>query len=180
MNFRALHLEEGEDVIYEVRKHWIVFLGNVIALFLLASLPLIVFSFAGLFFPELLNIDVHGNIYALFFFFYFLWVLVLWISFFINWTKFYLDVWYVTEKRIIIAEQRQLFDRQVSNIRFDKIQDVSVLIDGFIATFLDFGSVRVQTASEDNTEFSMNMVRHPGEVRKVIFSQHNTISDKKL
>jgi len=115
----------------------------------------------------------------LFSFFYFMWLLILWISFFLNWTKYYLDVWYVTEKRIIIADQKQLFDRQVSSIRFDRVQDVSVNVDGFLATFLDFGSIRVQTASEDNTEFSMTVVRHPEEVRRIIFSQHNTISDKK-
>lgn len=98
---------------------------------------------------------------------------------FIDWTKYYLDVWYVTEKRIIIVDQRKLFDRQMSNIRFDRMQDVSLNVQGVIATFLDFGNIKVQTASEDNTEFIMNTVRHPEEVRRIIFSQHNKISEKK-
>jgi hypothetical protein len=65
-----------------------------------------------------------GQFYTLFAFFFILWVLTLWIFFFLDWTKYYLDVWYVTQKRIIIIDQKALFDREISNVRFDKIQDV--------------------------------------------------------
>ena len=179
MNYRALDLEAGESVIYQVRKHWIIFLGYGAGLILISILPIMVMSMIQAYFPSILTVSISGNIYALFLFFYSLWLLTLWVSFFVDWTKYYLDVWYVTQKRIIIIDQKQLFDRQISNIRFDRIQDVSVNIDGFIPTLLDFGNIRVQTASEDNSEFSMTVVRHPKEVRQIIFSQHNEISDKK-
>lgn len=179
MNYDALHLDPGEKVILEVRKHWIVFANHASGLLFAAFLPFILFTVLKIFVPGILSITFPGNNAALFLFFYSLWLLVLWLSFFVDWTKYYLDVWYVTEKRIIIADQKYLFDREISNIRFDKIQDVSVDVNGLIPTFLDFGNIRVQTASEDNTEFIMTVVRHPEEVRRIIFSQHNEIGDKK-
>ncbi len=176
MNYESLHLEPNEHVVYEVRKHWVIFLGYATSLLFLAVLPFLVFSALHSFLPQL-EIDISTGFYSLFFFFYCLWLLTLWIIFFLDWTKYYLDVWYVTEKRIIIVEQRQLFDRQVANIRFDRVQDVTVSVDGFIATFLDFGNIKVQTASEDSNEFSMSSVKHPIKAREIIFAKHNSISD---
>lgn len=179
MDYRALNLDPGESIILEVRKHWIIFAAHASGLIFAAFLPFALFTFFKIFAPGMFLIKIPGNPSALFLFFYSLWILALWISFFVDWTKYYLDVWYVTQKRIIIADQKFLFARELSNIRFDKIQDVSVDINGLLPTFLDFGNIRVQTASEDNTEFIATVVRHPEDVRKVIFSQHNEIGDKK-
>ncbi|MCX6702147.1 MAG: PH domain-containing protein [Candidatus Zambryskibacteria bacterium] len=183
MSYKALHLELDEHVILEVRKHWIVFVGQALALLFIAALPFVLFVVLKTFVPTLLNINninFFGNKSALFLFLYTLWVLFLWISFFIGWTKYYLDVWYVTEKRIIIIEQKNLFHREISNLRFDKVQDVTLDIEGFIPTLLKFGNIRVQTASENNQEFFMSIVRHPEEVSRIIFSHQNKSSDNKL
>ncbi len=182
MNYSSLHLDFDENVILEVRKHWIVFFGNAIALLLGAVLPFIILAALKIFVPEILNnflnmISLPGNTFALFTFIYILWILFLWIIFFVEWTKYYLDVWYVTEKRIIDVEQKRIFDREITNLRFDKIQDVTVDVHGFIPTMLNFGNIKVQTAGEDNTDFFMTMVRNPDEVRRIIFSQHNKIGD---
>ncbi len=128
--------------------------------------------YAGVLPPEIIHFFSQTNVFLVIFF-YLLWLIILWCYFFISWTKYYLDVWYVTEKRIIAIEQRSIFDREVSNLRFDKIQDVTIDVRGFVATMLDFGNVKVQTASEDNTDFTLATVSHPEEVRRVIFSQHN-------
>lgn len=178
MNYKVLNLEEGEDVILEVRKHWIVFAGYGAVLVFIALMPLMALTFFEIFGSTTFQLSLSGQFYTLFSFFYILWVLTLWIFFFLDWTKYYLDVWYVTEKRIIIIDQQALFDRRISNVRFDKVQDISLDVDGVIATFLDFGDIVVQTASEDNTKFTMTTVRHPEEVRRIIFSQHNTSSEK--
>ena len=178
MNYDALHLDLDEQVILEVRKHWIVFAGHAAGLLLGALLPFMLFTALRIFVSGVSSISFPGNTYALFLFCYTLWLLALWLSFFVAWTKYYLDVWYVTKKRIIIIDQKRLFDRYISNIRFDKIQDVTVNIDGLIPTMLKFGNLRVQTASEDETEFMMTSVRHPEEVRKVIFGQHNEVHNQ--
>ena len=177
--YQSLHLDSDEHVILEVRKHWIVFASNAVGLLFAGFFPFILFTAIKIFVPNLLSISLSGNDSALFLFFYSLWLLSIWLSFFVDWTKYYLDVWYVTEKRIIIVDQRHMFNRQISNIRFDKIQDITVDVSGFISTLLGFGNIKIQTASEDNTEFTMNTVRRPEEVRNIIFSKHNEIGDKK-
>jgi len=179
MSYEALHLDPEENVILEVRKHWIIFAEHALALLFSAFLPFILFVLIEIFIPQVMTISLPGNVYALGVFLYCLWLLFLWISFFLNWTKYYLDVWYVTEKRIIAIDQKRIFSREVSNVRFDKVQDVTVTVKGFIATFLDFGNIEVQTASEDKKDFYMTVVRHPQEVRKIIFNQQNKNSETK-
>jgi len=185
MDYQSLHLDSDEHVILEVRKHWIVFLGNALALFFGAVLPFAILVAVKMFVPTIFSsvvshISVNGNSFALLLFLYILWLLFLWISFFVEWTKYYLDVWYVTEKRIIDIEQKRIFAREITNLRFDKIQDVTIDIHGFIPTMLNFGNVKVQTAGEDTVNFFMSTVRRPDEVRRVIFSKHNEIGDMPL
>ena len=173
MSYQALHLEPDEQVILEVRKHWIVFAVYAVGLFLAGLLPPAALTFLKIFTPQIFNVNISGNTGTILLFFYLLWFLVLWILFFINWTTYYFDVWYVTKKRIIAVEQYHLFDREISNLRFDKIQDVSIETQGIISTFLDFGNIRVQTASENANDFAMKTVRHPDQVKRIIFGQQN-------
>ena len=178
MSYDALHLDPEEHVIFEIRKHWIVFAGHAVALLFSAFLPFIVLSFYRIFGFAPLHISFSGNISALFLFFYTLWFLFCWINFFLSWTKYFLDVWYVTGKRIIDIEQERIFYRVVSNLRFDKIQDITVEVNGFLATTLNYGNIRVQTASENERDFYMATVRDPDGVKKIIFAQHNMVGDK--
>ena len=184
MKYNILHLDPDEHVVFVVRKHWIVFVGYASALIFMAFLPSVLLPLFNIFLSTVPGINFNfikyfgGNIDALLLFLYCLWLLVLWISFFVYWTKYYLDAWYVTDKRIIIVDQKRLFNREISNVRFDRIQDVSVNVPGFLSTLLDFGNIEVQTASEDVCEFKMKMIRHPEKVRQIIFSKHNEIGDK--
>ncbi len=180
MLYKALHLEPEENVILEVRKHWIVFVGYAITLFVTAIFPPILYVVSKNIPSFIYLTNIIENKFSLFMFLYSLWLLFLWISFFVHWTTYYLDVWYVTEKRIIAIEQRGLFSREVSNLLFDKIQDVTLDVKGLIPTLLEFSDIRVQTASEDNRDFFMTSVRHPEEVRRIIFSHQKKISDSKL
>ncbi|MSR73005.1 PH domain-containing protein [Candidatus Parcubacteria bacterium] len=167
-----LDLEHGESIILEVRKHWFVLLGIIFAVVFGVLIP-IVLKFVVFKYNFLPLQDIFMEYEFLLKFFYYVWVLFLWVFFFIQWTKYFLDVWYVTQKRIIDVDQKAIFRREVSNLRFDKIQDISIEVSGVIATMLNFGDIRVQTAAEDSSEFFMKGVRNPEHVRKIIFSQHN-------
>ena len=172
-----LNLDPGETILLEVRRHWIVFLSRAIGLLFGGVFPLMVSGFMlGLFPAQVTDFfAVYGSVVL---FAYSLWLLLLWVLFFIQWTNYYLDVWYVTEKRIIDVDQKGLFHREVANLRFDKIQDITVEVRGVIQTFLNFGDLRVQTAAEDSTGFFMRSASRPEEVRKVIFSRHNREAEK--
>jgi Bacterial PH domain len=171
-----LHLDPNEHVVLEVRKHWIVFFAQGFFLIVSAFLPLVGYEFLVHLVP--LQLPTGVNISGIFPLLYILWILTLWIVFFVQWTSYYLDVWYITEKRIIDVEQKGFFDREVSSIRFDKVQDVSVEVRGIIATFLNFGNVEVQTASETGGSFSMRSAANPELIRKTVFTTHNEQSER--
>lgn len=177
MLFSRLHLDPGETVVLEVRKHWFVFIGYVIGSILAALVPVALFAGFEFLVPEKLLVIVNSHI-TIAVFAYLIWLLMVWTVFFVQWTNYYLDVWYITEKRIIDVNQKGLFHREVSNLRFDKIQDISIEVKGMLATFLNFGDLQVQTAAEDSSEFRMKMTRAPERVREVIFSRHNKEAEK--
>lgn len=172
-----LHLDPGEKILLEVRKHWFVFLSHGAFLAALAVMPLLVVRvlIARVGLPEF-----GEDINALAGFAYSIWLLILWISFFVEWTNYYLDVWYVTTKRVIDVEQKGMFHREISNLRFDKVQDVTIEVRGILATFFGFGNVRVQTASENSRDFYMSHAANPEGIRKLIFEQHNKVSEQPL
>lgn len=58
-------------------------------------------------------------------------------------------VYVVTNQRVIRIEQLGLFSRQISEAEIDKIQEISTEIQGPIRTMLNFGDVRLQTASRE-------------------------------
>lgn len=165
-------LDVDEKIIYEVRKHWFVFFRHAIMAFILTILPLILYVVVLALLPDEMAENIAGHFFIELFS-YALWFLLVWILLFIKWTNYYLDVWYITKKRIIDIEQKGIFHREVSNLRFDKIQDVSVEVRGVIATFLKFGDLRVQTASENSQDFVLKNAALPEEARKVIFDAHN-------
>lgn len=177
-NYSILHLDSDEHILLEVRRHWIVFIGHVISFMFFSALPLMLYILAHMFSFPFIQALSSGPIIKIIALFYLLWLLSFWLSFIITWTKYYLDVWYVTEKRIIDIDQQRIFHREVSNLRFDKIQDVTVEVKGFLATWLDFGNIRVQTAAEDSKDFYMTYVSCPENVKRVIFAQHNVAGDK--
>lgn len=174
-----LNLDPGEKILLEVRKHWFVFLPSTLA-FVFGTLlpPIFYFIWNSSLVFEKIHFVLAGPKLYLALFVYVMWVLGLWTLFALQWTNYYLDVWYVTDKRIIDIEQKRIFHREVSNLRFDKIQDVSVEVKGVIATFLDYGDIHVQTASEDSKEFFIHDAADPENAKKVIFSQHHRVSER--
>jgi len=173
-----LHLDPGEHVILEVRKHWFIFFAYGAFLVIVAILPPIFYEAIVRLLKLNINIAGEGNFTALLFFLYMMWLLVLWMAFFAKWTNYYLDVWYITEKRIIDVNQKTLFHREISSLRFDKIQDITVEVRGLLATFLNYGDIHVQTAAESSADFLLVKASNPEGVRKLIFTQHNIESEK--
>jgi uncharacterized membrane protein YdbT with pleckstrin-like domain len=83
------------------------------------------------------------------------------------WTDNYLDVWTLTNERIINREQKGLFNRVVSELELIRIQDITVEQKGFLATILGYGNVYIQTAGEME-RFIFEQVPHPYKISKAI------------
>lgn len=162
--------EQGEKIICTVRRHWWVLLSETLFLAVLLIVPPVFYE-AFLIFIEKWHIAV-AEFMAYFVFFYVLWLLIIWIVFFLIWTNYYLDVWIITNKRMIDVEQKGLFHREVSTFRLDRIQDVTIEVKGILGTFLKFGDVVVQTAGEHKA-FIIRDAHKPEEVKQAIQAVHD-------
>ncbi|MDP3963496.1 MAG: PH domain-containing protein [bacterium] len=153
----------NEEVLVTTRPHWIVFLSVVITgVMLLAVIP-IALALVEFFAPRLfaypyapllwLGMGLYG--YAV------------WSFFFLSWLRYWLDVWIITTERIIKIEQHHLFSREMAEFRISRIQDVTVEINGFLATMLKFGDLKVFTASEESG-FTFKRIPHPEKIKDII------------
>jgi hypothetical protein len=165
-------LEQGEYIVREVRRHWFFVATRAVLYVILGFAPVIGYPALAVFFPSLFTVTTNSA--SIFFALYPLWLLLLWISFFLFWTNYYLDVLILTNERIIDIDQRSLFHRQVSEFRLENIQDITTDVPGFIATFLDFGDIHVQTAGEKR-EFIINDAARPEEVKRLIADEHDRV-----
>lgn len=83
---------------------------------------------------------------------------------FLNW---YFDVFLVTDERIIDIDFINLIYKKISTAKIDDIQDVNLSAGGVLASLLEYGTVRIQTASEV-PEFSIEHTPNPDELVKLV------------
>lgn len=169
-----MKLDENETIILYIRKHWILFALQTIPLFFAALLPALFPGLLDMFLPQSLE-QLEDAGWAL----YFMWLTILWVWAFILWTEYFLDVWVVTDKKIIGAEQYSLFHRNVATLEIEKIQDISVEVSGFIQTMFGFGVIRVQTAGELR-KFTLDHAYHPEEAKEIILRTQEALRDEHL
>jgi hypothetical protein len=139
-------LDPGEKVIVLIRKHWLIFTLRVVMIFIAALLPLIAYSFTP---PQALQslAELVSGTAALFV--YLLFILFLWLLVFVDFTTYFLDVWIVTNRRVIDVQQRTLFSRDTTTLMLEKIQDATVEVRGILATVFNFGTLVIHTAGEN-------------------------------
>lgn len=90
-----------------------------------------------------------------------------WLFIFQSFINFWLDVFILTEKRILDIEQKGLFNRTVSELRLYRTQDVTAEVKGILHTLFDYGDIFVQTAGEQE-RFHFENIAHPNRVAKQI------------
>ena len=161
-------LEEHEQVLAVVRRHWFVLLLKIITPVLLMLFPFVLAPILthNVIVADLLSaLALDGSVTS---FFGALWILFMWMLLFYGWTDYYLDIWTITNIRVIAIDQKGLFRRSIASFRYERLQDVNIEIHGLIATFLDFGSLEVQTAGHGESEFLIHGVPRPREVKAKI------------
>lgn len=165
-----IKFEPGEQIIKVIRRHYLVLVPDIFVLVLLAMLPLGLYEF---FISDFLPFGIEAKDFVVDLFErwkgfgYSIWLLMLWIFFFVEWTDYYLDLWVITDRRIIDVEQKGFFHRDVTSFNFSQIQDITVETRGFIETMFRFGTLHVQTAGH-NREILIRDAHNPEEARALI------------
>ena len=154
----------NEDIVLVLRKHKLTLLGYALHLLALIFLPVIFYIFVvPAAFPAFLE-DPYNKIFILFSVIYygFIWILA-----FIIWVDYYLDIWIVTNQRLLDIEQIGFFNRVVSELDLKRIQDITSRVHGLFPTMFGFGNIHIQTAAEEH-KFELKSVPHPVTVRRKI------------
>jgi len=166
----AFELESGEVVIHEARKHWLLFVFELLPYAILAIIPFALPGFLRLVGPlspyaDLINYGeplpraVLG-----------IWLLVVWTSAWGALTRYYLNLWILTDRRIVEITQYHYFDREVSSVLLNRVQDVTTEVKGALFSLLDIGNIHVQSAGAVD-EFHMNGIGSPEALRDIILKK---------
>jgi len=154
---------DDEQVVLFLRRHWFIFFTHILSVIGAIAGLILVYIFFTEFFADFSQ----SGYFNLLLFFESLGTLFVWNLFFILWLDFYLDAWIVTNERIININQRGFFNREISELKLTKIQDVTSEIVGFVPTILGFGDIIVQTAGEVE-RFEFHQIPNPNEVKNII------------
>jgi hypothetical protein len=169
MLLNKLSLEPGEEILKVVRKHWLIIVTQLVGAAMTAVIPLILLGF----FIELPRfvggtaISTEGHV-PLISFAVATWLLLSTLSAFVVWTHYYLDLWVITDRRIIAVEQIHFFNRNVAIFRLERMQDIEFTIRGLIQTFFNFGTLTAQTAGHVEANFKSTGMPNPDELQNII------------
>lgn len=180
-----LQLHADEQVILNVRKHPLILVGRLIPFALLdylpyllpgfgaaimASNPASVIDFAATLSFENPWMQFLVGIYWLF----------IWMGAFGVFTNHYLDQWVVTNERIIEIDQKSFWNRSVSSLFLNRVQNVETDVEGFFNTLFHFGTVSVESAGAEVNRIRMSGLGNPEHVRDVILREHAKMEEARI
>lgn len=161
-------LEENEKTIKTFRKHWFVMFLEVFLFVGVAAAPIAALAVTWM----SLGVEMIPPMGKIFTVLIITWLLFLWIGFFIVYTNYYLDVWMLTNRRLVDIDQKNLFRREVSTVRIENIEDVTVEVAGLFPSLLGYGNLHVQSAAA-NKEFTIHNVANPNHVKELILREQH-------
>ncbi len=152
------HKNPNEEIILLVRRHWLIFLGYISFWILLAIGPVALYGLA-IYFNIFID-NISDEVYALVAFLISLYYIYVCLFAYHAFIDYYLDVWIITNERIVNTEQNGVFSRVTSELSFRNVQDVTIEINGILPTIFNYGNVYIQTAAEKN-RFVFEQVADP-------------------
>lgn len=169
MLLEKIQLEPGEEILKTVRKHWFIIVTQLFGTFLMLLFPFFLLFLIALFPHTLINFDFSIAHYtALITFAVAGWSILSLMAGFMTWTHYYLDLWIITDRRIILVDQIHFFNRNVSIFRLERLQDIEFYVSGIIPTLLNFGTIKAQTASAFESNFKTDGLPDPRGLQAVI------------
>lgn len=160
-----------EKVKFRVQAHFarkLIWLGYF--LFFGLFLPVIfIFVFIA-FNPDLLHSAQANFLLAIY-------LLFVWLFNFVELIKIELTVLFVTNERILAIEQNSLFSHKILEANLSRIQDVSGLMQGFVAIF-EIGTLIIRTAGS-NTPIALKFVKTPHLIAREILNMQKSAKPKR-
>ena len=169
MLFEKIQLEPDEKILKIVRKHWFIIVAELFGTFVMLLLPFFILFGLALFPHALQSVELTLSDYSTVITYSIAgWSILSLMGGFMIWTHYYLDLWIITDRRIILIDQISFFNRNVSIFRLERLQDIEFTISGIIPTLLNFGTVRAQTASAFESNFKTNGLPDPRGLQGIV------------
>lgn len=164
---KEFELEPEEYVVEELRKHWFLFAIELIPYAILAVIPFALPNLVSLI-PNSSHLSGYIN-YAepVQRTFLVVWLLLVWTVAWGSFTRYFLNAWILTNRRIVNIKQRSFWNREVSGLLLPRVQDVTSDVRGMIPSLLGIGTITVQSAGEE-LEFVMRGIPRPDHMRDTI------------
>lgn len=165
-----IQFQPDEKILMVVRRHWFLIFSKIFVYAIMLAVPFFIYPFA-----VLVPFEYQEIIYPLLNWAITVYFLFLWLLFFLTVVDYYLDIWIITDRRILDIVQHSLFHREVSEFAINKVQDVTVTVKGFLPTLMRFGDVDVKTASQTKT-LVLHDIPEPYKIQDLIIrlSQQQT------
>lgn len=161
---------KGEKIIVFTRRHWIFMFGSFLFVFFMVLAYFIalgvIFGSTELQFSgplRLVIITVSGIV-----------LLLAWLFLYIRFIDYYLDVWILTDERIVQIKQSSLFNRQTAGFDLATVQDVAAKQQGMLGTFLNYGTIFVQTAATTEL-FEFRYIPKPFKLKKQVLDAQDQL-----
>lgn len=156
-------LELGETITRTVHQHPFLIALRFIPYLVLGVLPLILLPILNMVAGNLITAATERFLLGAYWLF-------IWLAAFRMVTKFFLTLWVITSHRIVDITQYAFFDRRVSSFLLSRVQDITTDVEGFLPTFIGYGTLNVETAGRME-KFSMNGIAHPEAIRDLIMRE---------
>lgn len=134
-------LKENEQVIMTLHRHWIILVYHFLYLitFIFTSWIFLTYKWAII---DILRYE----------WLYWAGLSIYWIAFLtfilLDWINDELDLFIITDSRVIGIEQISTLNRRVTECSLDRVQEVNANTAGVLQTLFGYGDVHIHTASE--------------------------------
>lgn len=168
-------LSAGEHLVRQTRKHWFLFVTSLVPFFILAFSPLLIPRLLAISPPMISYADRIDFTAPLMRAGFGIWLLLIWTSAWGTFTRYFLNVWILTNERIVTIKQHGFFRREVASLLLPRVQDVTTNVHGIIPSLLGIGNIKVQSAGAE-VEFTIRGIPSPEEMRELILEHVSAAS----
>jgi len=164
LSYFKQELNGDEELIMILRKHWVT-------LSLLCLKTIIIFVLAIIFFKFAPNEKWAAQVFLF-------WIFLGLIYGFRGILIWLLDCYIITNKKIIDIDQRGFFQRIVTEVNYEKIENVIYEMKGPLAIFFNYGNLKIQIIKNEGL-LLMKQIPQPKKIQDIIIKfQEKTRADK--
>lgn len=174
IEFNFPNKESDEKVFMAVRRHYFVLVKQSLIFLFFFIFPVIIWTalhYLEINLTEYIFFPILILVISLYYLFVALFAMIKWI-------EYYYDVWIITDRRLIDIEQKSLFNHITSELRLDKIQDVTFEVKGFLPSVFHYGNIYVQTAGAVQ-RFSFEEIPKSQQIKRLIIDLQGQLEYKR-